>query len=253
MCLSAIAEDKGLAVKTEVIEYKAGDVVMRGYLAYPAGVKDKAPGVLVFSEWQGLNDYAKHLAEQLAGLGYVAFAADMYGDGKVAKDNTEAGTLAGALKVGDRSELLKRATAALATLKAQEHVDQTRLAAIGYCFGGTVALELVRSGADLKGIVTFHAGLDTPHPAEAGRIKASILVCHGADDPYAPKAVVDAFQDEMRKSGADWQMVFYGGAVHSFSNPASGNDKSKGVAYNEAADRRSWALMQSYFNEILGK
>jgi dienelactone hydrolase len=252
-CFVAMAQDKGPMITTKTMEYKAGNITMRGYLVYPAEMKDRMPGVLVFPEWQGLDDYAKRRAEQLAELGYVAFAADMYGDGKVTKDSKESAAMAGALKEGDRSELLKRAAAALATLKAQEHVDPARLAAIGYCFGGTVALELARSGADLCGIVPFHGGLDTPHPAEPGRIKAKILVCHGADDPYAPKAVVDAFQEEMRKSGADWQMVFYGGAVHRFSNPAAGNDNSKGAAYNEKADKRSWALMQSFFRDILGK
>jgi dienelactone hydrolase len=252
--LAVIAEEKSATVKTEAIKYKAGDVVMRGYLAYPVDkIKDRLPGVLVFSEWQGLNDYAKRRAEELAGLGYVAFAADMYGDGRVAKDSNESAALSGALKQGDRTELLKRATAALVALKEQKHVDPARLAAIGYCFGGTVALELARSGADLRAVVTFHGGLDTPRQAEPGRIKAAILVCHGADDPYAPKAVVDAFQEEMRKSGVDWQMVLYGDAVHSFSNPTSGNDKSKGAAYNEKADRRSWALMQSFLRDIFGK
>jgi dienelactone hydrolase len=237
-------------VKTEDVKYKAGDTVMQGYLACPADMNERRPGVLVFSEWKGLNDYTKKRAEGLAALGYVAMAADMYGEGKIAKDNTEAAAFSGELKKGDRAELRKRAAAALAALKNNTHVDPDKTAAIGYCFGGTVALELARSGADIRGIVTFHGGLDTSCPAEPGKIKAAILVCHGADDPYAPKTVVDAFIEEMKKSGADWQMIFYSDAVHSFTNPEAGNDKSKGVAYNAAADRRSWDLMKSFFKEL---
>ena len=250
--LVSVEAVKGGEVKTTTVNYTADGVNMRGYLAYPSGVTGRLPAILVFPEWYGLNDYAKHRAEQLAALGYVALAVDMYGEGHVAADTKEAGSLAGALKAGDRSDLKKRAEAALATLKSSEHADPARMGAIGYCFGGTVALELARTGADLRGVAIFHAGLDTPHPAAPGKIRAAILVCHGADDPYAPKATVDAFLDEMRRSGADWQMDFYGDAVHSFTNPAAGNDKSKGAAYNAKADHRSWELMESFFREVLG-
>ncbi len=251
--IAAIGNAKDETVKTQIIEYQTNGVAMRGYLAYPAEMKGPRPGILVFHEWYGLNDYARRRAKELAGLGYVALAADMYGDGKTAGDNQEATSLAGALKAGDRSEMYKRAAAALAALRRVEYVDRNRVAAIGYCFGGTVALELARGGGDLRGVVSFHGGLDTPHPAAAGTIRAAILACHGADDPTMTKAVVDAFQDEMRQAAGDWQMIFYGGAVHSFTNPESGNDKTKGVAYNQRAERRSWQLMRAFFRELFGE
>jgi len=143
-----------------------------------------------------------------------------------------------------------RAQAGLETLKSQPMVDAKRLAAIGYCFGGTTVLELARSGADVVGVVSFHGGLDTPNPVDAKNIRGKVLVLQGGDDPFVPPEQVTAFQDEMRKAGVDWQFVTYGGAVHSFTNPASGNDNSKGAAYNAAADRRSWLAMQQFFNEL---
>ena len=240
-------------VKTETVKYQVDGKDIIGYRAYPDGVTERRPGILVFPEWYGLNDYAKHRAEQLAALGYVAQAVDLYGEGKVAKDGKEAGALAGALKAGDRAELRKRAAAALASLKSWERADPARLAAIGYCFGGTTVLELAMTGADLRGVVSFHGGLDTPNGSDANKIRAAVLICHGADDPYNPKAAVDALQDALRKAGVDWQMVYYGGAVHSFTNPEAGNDKSKGAAYDAKADRRSWDLMRAFLREVLGE
>lgn len=234
---------------TRVVEYREGDTVLKGYLAFDDALRGVRPGILVIPEWWGLNDYARKRAEQLAGLGYAAFAADMYGNGLTTKDPKEAGALAGALKA-DRARMRARAAAALDVLRRSEMVDPTQVAAIGYCFGGTTVLELAREGADLSGVVSFHGGLETPNPAGPGAIKARLLVLHGADDPFVKPADVAAFEQEMRTSGADWQMVLYGGAVHSFSNPASGSDPSKGVAYNEKADRRSWEAMKSFFQEI---
>jgi dienelactone hydrolase len=238
-------------VKTEALTYQVGDKTMVGYLARPADASGDRPGILVVHEWMGLNAYAKKRAEQLAELGYVALAADIYGDGKVAADIPEAQKLSGALKA-DRPELRARAAAALEALKGVKGVDPKRLAAIGYCFGGTTVLELARSGADLRGVVSFHGALDTPLPAAAGAIHASVLACHGADDPYVPAKDVAGFEDEMRKAGADWQLIKYSGAVHSFTNPDSGHDPSRGVAYNAAADRRSWEAMKSFFRELFG-
>lgn len=239
-------------VKTETVDYTAGGVTMRGYLAYPDGLAQRRAGIVVFPEWTGLNAYAKHRAEELAALGYVALAADPYGDGKTARDTKEAASLSGALKEGDRTILRARAAAALAALRGWRFTDTNRVAAIGYCFGGTTALELARAGADLRAVVSFHGGLDTPRPRDARNIRAAVLVCHGADDPFNPKPVVDAFQDEMRQGGVDWQMVLYGGAVHSFTNPEAGNDKSKGVMYDPKADHRSWELMRAFLLERLG-
>lgn len=239
-------------IETRTLEYRQGDARLVGYLAYPADAKGPLPGILVVPEWRGLNDYAKRRAEQLAELGYVALAADIYGDGKVAADNQEAGALAKIYK-DDRQLMRARAQAGLDALKGQSLTDPKRVAAIGYCFGGTTVLELARSGAEVAGVVSFHGGLDTPAPADARNIRGRVLVLHGGDDPYVPPEQVQAFQDEMRKAGVDWQLVAYGGAVHSFTNPASGNDNAKGVAYNAAADRRSWIAMQQFFQETFNR
>jgi dienelactone hydrolase len=237
------------AIKSEPVEYKVGDNVFEGVFYYDDA--DTAPrrAVLVCHEWYGLNDYAKRRAEQLAKMGYVALAADVYGKGVLAKSADEASKMAKVLK-DDRATLRARANAALAALKARKEVDPKKVAAIGYCFGGTTALELARSGAELVGIVAFHAGLSTPNPDDAKNIKGKVLVCHGADDPFVPPAEVQGFAEEMRKGKVNWELVMYGGAVHTFTNPAGGNDPSKGSAYNEQADRRSWEAMKDFFGEV---
>ena len=237
------------AIETRTVEYQQGDTRLVGYLAYPKEAKGPLPGVLVIHEWMGLNDYAKRRVDQLAELGYVAFAADIYGDGKIAADAKEAGALAGQYKK-DRVLLRARTAAGLATLKAQPGVAQDKIAAIGYCFGGTAVLELARSGADLAGVVSFHGGLDTTTPQDAKNIRAKVLALHGADDPYVPADQVAAFEQEMRTAGVDWQLIAYGGAVHGFTNPANGADNRKGVAYNAPADARSWAAMRQFFTEM---
>jgi dienelactone hydrolase len=236
------------AVKIQVVEYKDGEQICEGFLAYDDAAKGKRPGVVVVHEWMGLGDYAKGRAKQLADFGYVAFAADIYGKGIRAKDATEAGQLAGKYK-GDLPLLRSRARAAFDTLAKDGRVDAARIFAIGYCFGGTAALELARSGAPLAGVVSFHGGLSTKDPADAKNIRGRVLVLHGAADPYTPPADVAAFQKEMTDAKVDWQMVFYSGAVHSFTNPASGNDPSKGAAYDAKADRRSWEAMKAFFAE----
>jgi len=240
------------AIETKTVEYRQGDARLVGYLATPKDAKGPLPGVLVVHEWKGLDGYAKRRAEQLAELGYVAFAADIYGDGKIAADAKEAGALAGLYKK-DRALLRARTAAGLATLKAQPGVVKEKVAAIGYCFGGTAVLELARSGAELAGVVSFHGGLDTPAPQDAKNIRAKVLVLHGADDPHVPDEQVAAFEQEMRTAGVDWQLIAYGGAVHGFTNPANGNDNSKGAAYNAAADARSWLAMQQFFIELFAK
>ena len=239
-------------VRTETVEYKLGDVTMIGCAAWDDAIPGQRPGVLVVHEWYGLNDYARSRARQLAQLGYVAFAVDMYGNGVTAKDAAEAGKLATALR-NDRPLMRARAQAALETLRKNPLCDPHRIAAIGYCFGGGVVLELARSGADIAGVASFHGNLDTPNPDDARNIRAKVLVLHGADDPHVNAAQVANFQQEMRKAKVDWQMISYGGAVHSFTNPASGDDPSKGVAYNAAADRRSWQAMKDFFDEIFKK
>jgi dienelactone hydrolase len=245
LCLTA-AEAK---IVTRTVEYGQNGTVMRGFLAYDDGLKSKRPGVLVVHEWWGLNDFARERALKLAGLGYVALAADMYGGGVTTRDRKEAGKLAGALLA--KPDLLRaRARAALAVLAAEPRVDPRRLAAIGFCFGGTAVLELAYSGADLAGVASFHGGLPKAGPDDLKRIKAAVLVLHGADDPHVSPADLAAFEQAMRQAGADWQVVLFGGAVHSFTNPAAGNNPAAGAAYNARAARRSWRYLQEFFREI---
>lgn len=238
-------------VRTRTVEYRQGSAVLQGYLAYNDKAKGKRPGVLVVHDWMGLGENAKSVAKRLAKVGYVAFAADIYGKGIRPKNAQEAGAQASIYK-GDRKLLRARMDAALQTLRKEPMTDASRIAAIGYCFGGTAVLEQARAGSDVKGVVSFHGGLDTPLPAAPGAIKAKVLVLHGAEDPYAPAEQVRAFEDEMRKAGADWQVTLYSGAVHAFTNPEAGSDPSKGVAYNAKAAWRSWAAMRIFLKEIFG-
>lgn len=238
-------------IKTELIEYKQGSTVLEGYLAYDtANATGKHPGIVVVHDWMGMGPFTKDRAEQLAKMGYVAFAADIYGKKLRPKDPKEAGEAAGKFK-SDRGLLRKRAQAALDVLKKQSNVDAGKLGVMGYCFGGTTALELARSGADLKAVVSFHGGLDTPNPADAKKIKGKVLVMHGADDPFVPADQVKAFEDEMRAGGIDWELIKYSKAVHAFAVPGAGNDPSKGAAYNAEADKRSWQAMQNFLTEVL--
>ncbi len=235
---------------TKFVEYKQGETTLEGYVVYDDATAGKRPGVLVVHQWMGLTDYEKHRAEQLAELGYVAFCADIYGKGIHPKDTKEAGAEATKYKT-DRALLRLRVNAGLDELKKNELVDTERVAAIGYCFGGTTVIELARSGANIAGIVSFHGGLDSPTPADGKNIKCKVLVCHGADDPYVPAKDLAAFEDEMRSANVDWTLIKFGGAVHSFTQPMAGNDNSKGAAYNERADRRSWAAMKMFFSGLL--
>ena len=248
-----VAQHAQARLVTKDVEYREGDTTLEGYLAYDDSVKGKRPGVLVIHEWTGVGDYEKKRAEQLAALGYLAFVADIYGKGVRPATPELAAKEAAKYRGADRTLIRARAAAGLDKLASFEQVDPERLAVIGYCFGGTAALELARSGARQLGTVSFHGGLDTPVPADALKIRGKILALHGADDPHVPAAQVAAFQQEMRFAKVDWQMNYYGGAVHSFSNPKSGNDPAKGVAYNEKADRRSWEAMKQFFVEIFGK
>ena len=243
------APGAGAEVVTEFVDYKHGDADLRGYLAYDNSVKGMRPGVLVIHDWMGEGPFDQKVSEKLAKMGYVAFAADIYGVGIRPKDSKEAGAQAGIYRK-DRSLMRRRADAGLQVLLAHKLVDQTRVAAMGYCFGGGVTLELARSGAPLAGAVSFHGNLDTPDPTDAKSIKAKVLALHGADDPLVPVEQVLAFQNEMRQAGVDWQFTAYGNAVHAFTNPGAGNDNSLGVAYNEKADRRSWQAMSAFFGEI---
>jgi dienelactone hydrolase len=237
------------ALKTQVIEYKQGDAVLEGYLAWDDATPDKRPGVVVFHEWWGHGAYERHRAEQLAGLGYIAFAADIYGKGVSATTADDALKLATPF-YKDRALLRARAAAALDVLTSQPQTDTAKVAAIGYCFGGTTALELARSGAALVGVVSFHGGLATPNPLDAKNIKGRVLVLTGGDDAFIGPDERKAFEDEMRNAGVNWEMDVYGGAMHAFTNPAADSHHIKNIAYNEQADRRSWQRMQDFFGEI---
>ncbi|MEJ2671978.1 MAG: dienelactone hydrolase family protein [Deltaproteobacteria bacterium] len=234
---------------TKTVAYRQDGTEMQGFLAYDDALTGKAPGVLVVHEWWGLNDFARDMAQKEANLGYVALAADIYGGGRVTTDREEAARLAGDMR-GNPELLRARAQAALLALAADPRVDPDRLAAMGFCFGGTTVLELAYSGADLAGVVSFHGGLPQAAPADLKRLKAAILVLHGADDPLVSAADITGFEQAMRQAQADWQIVCFGGAVHGFTNPANRDNPAAGVAYNAPAARRSWQYMQDFFREI---
>jgi dienelactone hydrolase len=244
---SAIAE-----IKHETVDYQQGGTTLEGYLAYDDATSAARPGVLVVHNWMGLTDDTRAIADRLAKLGYVAFAADIYGKGVRPANQQEAGAQAGKYKA-DRKLLRQRVEAGLKVLRGEKRVDQTRIAAIGYCFGGTTVIELARDGAEIAGVVSFHGGLDSPNPEDGKNIKTKLLILHGANDPTNPPEAVAAFQQELRAAKVDWQMIYYGNAVHAFTDKNAGNDPTKPVAYNEKADRRSWQAMRDFFAEIFGE
>lgn len=247
LAITALNARGGIVSKP--IEYKEGDKVLEGWSVYDDAIQGKRPAVLVVHQWKGLGDYEKKRAEMLARLGYNVLAVDIYGKGVRPQTPQAAGAEAGKYK-SNRTLLRARVRAGLQALANHELTDPKRIAAIGYCFGGTTVLELARSGADIAGVVSFHGGLDSPTPGDGKNIKAKVLALHGADDPFVPAKDLAAFEDEMRQSGVDWQLIAYGGAVHSFTDWDAGSDNSKGAAYNERADRRSWEAMKQFFAEL---
>jgi dienelactone hydrolase len=233
------------------VDYRCGETSLRGYLALDENAAGPRPGVAVFHEGLGLGEFAMERARRLAGLGYVAFAADMFGDRRQATNLQEVATLVGGLRA-EPEKLRARGRAALETLAALPQVDSQRLAAIGFCFGGSVVLELAREGAELKAVVSFHGVLATKMPAQPGLVKASVLVCTGVDDPLAPPEQVADFENEMRTARVkDWQVIAYGNTLHGFTNPAADGSMLRTALYNEQADRRSWVSMNSLFDEVL--
>ncbi|MBF0488325.1 MAG: dienelactone hydrolase family protein [Nitrospirae bacterium] len=250
LAISTAYADTG-AVTSAAAQYKDGDVVLDGYISHNKATQGKSPAVIIVHDWMGSGDFTKEQSRRIAELGYVAFAADIYGKGVRPKNADEAGKLAGKYK-GDRKLVRERMKAALDYVRTLEYVDTGRIAVIGYCFGGMVALELARDGADIVGVVSIHGGLDTPD-AKSSNIKAKVLVLRGADDPSVPKEDVETLQKELRASGVDWYMTAYGNAVHAFTNPKAGTDNSKGAAYNEKADKRSWVALKEFFKEIFSK
>ena len=237
-------------IKLEPVGYEIDGTRHQGYIAYNDGAVGKPPGVLVFPEWWGANEYAQSRARMLAELGYVAMVADMYGEGKTTSDRAEAQKLASSV-YSNPETLKKRAEAALAALQQSGRGDPSRIAAIGYCMGGTVALNLARAGADLKAVVGFHCGLANV-VGETGKIKAKVLICNGADDKMISDEEEQAFEQEMRDGGVDWLYVSFGGALHSFTNPEADKHRDMGsVGYNRNADHRSWRMMRMFLDEAL--
>lgn len=245
MALQARAE-----IHTETIEYTQNGTVLQGAVSYDDKLAAKRPGIVVVHDWMGVGPFAKKKAEELAALGYTAFVADIYGKDVRPKNPDEAGKTAGIYKK-DRALLRARVQAAYDELKKHKTVDASRMGAMGFCFGGMTALELARSGAPLKSVISFHGNLDTPTPADAKNIKGQLLILHGADDPYVPAEQVAAFEKEMKDAKVKYSITKYPGAVHAFTNPDAGNDNSKGAAYNADADAKSKVAMRDFWKKTL--
>jgi len=247
----AVVSTLSAAIVEKPLEYKAGDVLCEGWQAYDDALPGKRPGVLIIHQWTGVSDHEKEAARKLASLGYNVLVADIYGQ-VIRPQPPAAGKEAGKYKA-DRALLRARANAALEVLARDSRTDASKLAATGYCFGGTAAIELARSGAKVLGVVSFHGGLDSPTPADGKNIKAKVLALHGADDPFVPAKDIAAFTAEMKTHGVDWKLVSYPGAVHSFTHKAAGTDNSKGAAYNADADRDSWFQMDQFLKKAFGR
>jgi dienelactone hydrolase len=249
------ASSASAKVSGREVEYRSGDTVLKGYLAENKALKGKRPAVLVVHEWWGHNEYARKRAWMLAEQGYVALAVDMYGDGKTAQHPDDAGKFSGEV-MKNKAVGEARFNAALDFVKQQPSVDPTRIAAIGYCFGGGVILHMARQGADLKGVVSFHGSLATDSPAQAGAVKARVLVFSGDADKFIPPEQVAAFKEEMTKAGASFRFVGYPGVLHSFTNPDADAYAKKfnlPMAYDRKADRDSWAQAKKFLKEVLAK
>ncbi len=239
-------------IKTETVNYSAGGADLAGYLAYDAAQQGKRPGIVLFGEWWGLNDYLKRRAREVAALGYVALAADMYGGGRQAADSTEAGKLMNGL-FADMAGTSARVSAAVEQLKARADVDAARIGAMGYCLGGALSLHAARLGLPLRGVASFHGSLGKTHAAKPGDIKASILVCHGGDDSLVSAEEQAGFRAEMAELGADLNFISYAGAKHGFTNPeatAKGEKYGLPLAYNSAVDQQSWSEMKSFWQRV---
>ena len=234
------------------VDYTIDGVKLTGYLAWDDAIKGKRPGVLVIHEWWGHNDYARKRADMLAGLGYTAFALDMYGDGKVAAHPQDAKKFMTEV-TSNMATARKRYTKALSLLKADANTDNKKIAAIGYCFGGAMVLDMARQGTDIKGVASFHGSLGTGSPAEKGKVKAKVLVMNGAADPFIKPEQIDTFNKEMRGAGVDYEFINYPDAKHAFTNPVAtemGKKFKLPLEYNATADEKSWAKMQVFFREI---
>lgn len=248
LALTALPVHAGIV--STALPYRAGDQDMVGYLTYDDQLTGPRPGVLVFHEWWGLNSFAKHQADALAAKGYMVLAADMYGNGISTHDPAEAGSLAGAVR--NKALFRTRAEGALEALMRQRGVDPSRIAAVGYCFGGTTVLELAYSGAPVRGVISVHGGLTAPQSDDLPNIQSAVLVLHGASDPYVKPEEIEAFQQGMKAAGTDWQMVIFGGAQHGFSNPEADRHGMEGVAYDAKSAERAWQAIADFLARVVG-
>ena len=235
----------------KAVKYKDGDQILNGFCIQPKSKSQQKPGILILPAWMGIDKLSKDTAENLSKLGYYAFIADIYGEDNYPKNTSEAGQKAGYYKT-NFVDYQKRISLALEQLILSGS-NPDNIVVIGYCFGGTGALEASRSHLNIKGAVSFHGGLGRDAKRTIEPITAKVLVCHGADDPYVPTTEITAFQQEMRDAKADWQMIYYANAVHSFTNPEAGTDNSKGAAYNKIAADRSWEHLKLFLQEVLNK
>lgn len=240
---------KKVSIMEKKIEYSDGDTVLEGFLAEPKNVKKGTPVVVIAHDWMGTGKYGETRARMLAELGYIAFAADIYGKSVKVKNADEAAKLSETYKK-DRAKMRSRIAAAVATAAKLPNADATRVVVMGYCFGGAVAIEAARAHLPILGAVSFHGALVTPDVKETKDVTAKVLAFHGAEDPYVPAEEVKAFQDEMRSAKADWQFVIYSGAVHSFTNPNVPFTVGSGQGYHESADKRSWIGFLDFLKEV---
>lgn len=250
-----LATSANAEIITKEIDYQQGNTTMKGMIAYDDAIKGKRPGVLIVHEWWGHNKHARDKAKMLAKEGYVGFAIDMYGDGKTADHPDDAGKFSSAV-AGNMPLAKARFDAAMETLKAQDNVAADKLAAMGYCFGGGVVLNMARMGVELKGVSSFHGSIATKNPAKKGDIKASVRVFNGAADPFVKAEQIAALQEEMKNAGVDFEFINYPGVKHSFTNPdADANGKKFGLPleYNAAADKDSWQKNLEFLNEVFAE
>ena len=247
-----VASNANAEIITQELSYEVNGTTLNGYMAYHADTATNSPAVLVVHEWWGHNAYARKRTEMLAELGYVAFALDMYGDGKIADHPDDAKKFMQEA-LANQDVLQKRFNAAIELVKQQKYVDEKNIAAIGYCFGGGVVLNMARAGTDLKGVVSFHGSLSTKTPAEEGEVKAKIIVFHGGNDAFIPDKQVKAFEQEMTAAKVDYELIVYEGVEHSFTNPEADQFAEKfsmPLSYDEEADLHSWEQMQEYLLEM---
>lgn len=237
-----------MPIVTATINYLDGDMPLEAFIAYDDSIAGQRPAVLISHAWAGRNQFAEDKAVELAQMGYLGFALDMYGKGVLGNDNEECSSLMRPF-IDDRARLQARMLAALYAIRVLPWTDDSKIAAIGYCFGGLCVLDLARSGAAIKGVVSFHGLLSAPENVVKNPIKAKVLVLHGNDDPMAPVEQVHALQDELTDAGADWQIHNYGHTLHAFTNPVA-NDPDFGTVYKPVADARSWLSMQNFLNEV---